>query len=65
MQSEPQPNRFNKGDPVRINEGVFKGFVGVVDIVNEPKSYAIVFIQVPGVPGPTPVQLEQRQLDRA
>jgi transcription antitermination factor NusG len=63
--SEPQTNRFNKGDPVRINDGTFKGFVGVVDIVNEPKGYATVFIQVPGVRGPTPVRLEVRQLDRA
>jgi transcription antitermination factor NusG len=65
MQADPQPNRFNKGDPVRINDGPFKGFVGVVDKVNEPKGYAIVFIQVPEVRGPTPIQLEQRQLDRA
>jgi transcription antitermination factor NusG len=64
VMSEPQPNRFNKGDPVRINDGPFKGFVGVVDKANEPKGYAIVFIQIPGVSDPTPVQLEQRQLDR-
>jgi transcription antitermination factor NusG len=63
--NEPQSNRFNKGEPVRINDGTFKGFVGVVDIVNEPEGYATVFIRVPGARGPAPVELELRQLDRA
>ncbi len=63
--SVPQPNRFNKGDPVRINDGTFKGFIGVVDIVNEPDRYVRVFIRVPGARGPVPVQLELRQIDRA
>ena len=53
---------LKKGDTVRINDGTFKGYVGVVDKVNEHN--AIVFIQVPGVRGPTPVQLQQRQLVR-
>jgi transcription antitermination factor NusG len=55
---------LRKGDAVRINDGTFKGYVGVVDKVNEPDGKAIVFIQIPGVRDPTPVQLEQRQLDR-
>ena len=55
---------LKKGDAVRINGGTFKGFVGVVDKVNEPDGYAIVFIQIAGVRDPTPVQLERRQLDR-
>ena len=58
--SEP----LKKGDAVRINGGTFKGYVGVVDKVNEPDGYAIVFIQIAGVRDPTPVQLERRQLDR-
>jgi transcription antitermination factor NusG len=65
MQNEPQPNRFKKGDRMRINEGTFKNFVAVVDIVDEPKGYATVFIQVPGIRGPTPVCLELRQLEPA
>jgi transcription termination/antitermination protein NusG len=63
MQSESQPNRFNKGDPVRINEGVFKDFVGVVDIVDESNGRVSVFIQVYG--RTTPVELDQRELDPA
>jgi transcription antitermination factor NusG len=63
--SVPQPNRFNKGDPVRINDGTFKGFIGVVDIVNEPDGYVTVFIRVPGARGPVPVELELRHVDRA
>jgi transcription termination/antitermination protein NusG len=63
MEAEPQSNRFKHGDRVRINEGVFKNFVGVVDILDESNGRAAVHIQVYG--RTTPVELEQRQLDPA
>lgn len=65
MQTEPQPNRFKKGDRVRINEGVFKNFVGVVDMVDDLNDKVSLLTQVPGARGPVPVQVEQRQLDPA
>jgi hypothetical protein len=61
MQSEPQPNRFKKGDRVCINEGAFKNFVGVVDIVDAPNDQVSVVIQVYGQAAP--VELDRRQLD--
>jgi KOW motif len=61
MQIEPQPNRFKKGDRVRINEGAFKNFVGVVEKVDNPNDQVCVVIQVYG--HAAPVELDQRQLD--
>ena len=59
--SEPQPNRFKKGDRVRVNEGVFKNFVGVVDTVDAGNGRVSMVIQVFG--RATPVELDQRELD--
>ncbi|HEV2970721.1 MAG TPA: hypothetical protein VGY55_12190 [Pirellulales bacterium] len=65
METDPQSNRFKKRDRVRIDEGTFKDFVGVVDLVSDLNGRAVVMIKVPGVRGSTPVELEQRQLDPA
>ena len=63
MEAEPRSNRFKVGDHVRIDEGVFKNFVGVVDTVDEGNGRVSVLIQVYG--RPTPVEVEPRQIDPA
>jgi transcription termination/antitermination protein NusG len=63
MEAEPHPNRFKVGDRVRINEGVFKNFVGVVDTVDEGNGRVSVLMQVYG--RTAPVEVEPRQIDPA
>jgi transcription antitermination factor NusG len=65
MHNEPPSNRFSKGDRVRINDGTFLGFVGVIAEVNELNGRVAVVIQVLGSCGSTPVELEGWQVDPA
>jgi transcription antitermination factor NusG len=62
---DPQPNRFSKGDRVRINNGTFQDFVGVFAESNEVDGRVVVVIQVPGACGSTPVELERWQIEPA
>jgi transcription termination/antitermination protein NusG len=65
MHQEPPSHHFSKGDRVRINDGTFSGFVGVIAEVNELNGRVAVVIQVPEACGSTPVQLEGRQIELA
>jgi transcription termination/antitermination protein NusG len=61
--NERPSDRFSKGDRVRVNDGIFNGYEGIVEEVDEKLGRVAVFIQIFG--RTTPVQLEQRQLDPA
>jgi transcription antitermination factor NusG len=63
MQTEQPSNRFGRDDRVRINDSVFKDYVGVVDNVYE--LYGRVVVIVPIFGRPTPVELERWQIEPA
>ncbi|MBI5366053.1 MAG: transcription termination/antitermination factor NusG [Planctomycetes bacterium] len=52
---------FKKGDSVRIKEGPFENFDGIVDSVNTGKGQVMVIVTIFG--RPTPVQLEYWQIE--
>ncbi|MDD2774230.1 MAG: transcription termination/antitermination protein NusG [Elusimicrobiales bacterium] len=62
-QNKPKPAiQFEKGESVRITEGPFKHFLGVVEDVNETKSKLKVMVTV--FDRPTPVELDFLQVEK-
>ena len=60
---KPKPKySFEKGDQVRINEGPFTNFNGVVDDVNAEKSTLKVMVTIFG--RSTPVELDFLQVEK-
>ncbi|MGE0043600.1 MAG: transcription termination/antitermination protein NusG [Vicinamibacterales bacterium] len=60
---KPKPKyTFDKGDQVRINEGPFAGFNGVVDEVNTDKNTLKVMVTIFG--RATPVELDFLQVEK-
>ena len=59
----PKPRlKFERGETVKINEGPFKDFAGVVDEVNEDRSTLRVMVTIFG--RGTPVELDFYQVDK-
>ena len=62
-QSKPKPAvQFEKGESVRIIEGPFRHFMGVVEEVNEPKAKIKAMVTIFG--RPTPVELDFLQVEK-
>jgi len=62
-QEKPKPAvQFEKGENVRIIEGPFKHFMGVVEDVNEQKAKLRVTVTV--FDRPTPVELDFLQVEK-
>lgn len=60
---KPKPAiQFEKGETVRINDGPFRHFVGVVEDVNEPKAKLKAMVTIFG--RPTPVELDFLQVEK-
>jgi transcriptional antiterminator NusG len=60
---KPKPKyTFDRGDQVRINEGPFSGFNGVVDEVNTDKNTLKVMVTIFG--RATPVELDYLQVEK-
>jgi transcriptional antiterminator NusG len=60
---KPKPKyTFDKGDQVRINEGPFAGFNGIVDEVNTDKNTLKVMVTIFG--RSTPVELDFLQVEK-
>ncbi len=60
---QPKPKyTFDKGDPVRINEGPFTSFNGVVDEVNPDRNTLKVMVTIFG--RSTPVELDFLQVEK-
>jgi len=61
-QGKPKPAvQFEKGETVRITEGPFRHFIGVVEEVNEPKAKLKLMVTV--FDRPTPVALDFLQAE--
>jgi len=59
----PKPRlRFEKGESVKINEGPFKDFTGMVDEVNDDRSTLRVMVTIFG--RSTPVELDFYQVEK-
>ena len=59
----PKPRlRFEKGESVKINEGPFKDFTGLVDEVNDDRSTLRVMVTIFG--RATPVELDFYQVEK-
>lgn len=59
----PKPRlKFEKGESVKINEGPFKDFTGLVDEVNEDRSTLRVMVTIFG--RSTPVELDFYQVEK-
>ena len=59
----PKPAvQFEKGENVRITEGPFRHFIGVVEDVNEPKAKLKAMVTIFG--RPTPVELDFLQVEK-
>lgn len=62
-QNKPKPAvQFDKGENVRIIEGPFKHFIGVVEDVNNPKAKLKVIVTV--FDRPTPVEADFLQVEK-
>lgn len=60
---KPKPAvQFEKGENVRITEGPFRHFIGVVEDVNEPKAKVKAMVTIFG--RPTPVELDFLQVEK-
>ncbi|MBI5245481.1 MAG: transcription termination/antitermination factor NusG [Elusimicrobia bacterium] len=60
---KPRPAvQFEKGENVRITEGPFRHFIGVVEEVNEPKAKLKAMVTIFG--RPTPVELDFLQVEK-
>ncbi|MFA6030908.1 MAG: transcription termination/antitermination protein NusG [Elusimicrobiota bacterium] len=60
---KPRPAvQFEKGENVRITEGPFRHFIGVVEDVNEPKAKLKAMVTIFG--RPTPVELDFLQVEK-
>ncbi len=60
----PKPRlKFEKGESVKINEGPFKDFTGLVDEINDDRSTLRVMVTIFG--RSTPVELDFYQVERA
>ena len=61
---KPRPAiQFEKGENIRIIEGPFRHFVGVVEEINEPKAKIKAMVTIFG--RPTPVELDFLQVEKA
>lgn len=61
--AKPRPAvLFDKGETVRINEGPFRHFMGVVEEVNEDRARLKVMVTIFG--RATPVELEYLQVEK-
>jgi transcriptional antiterminator NusG len=61
---KPKPKfHFDEGDEIKVVEGPFSNFTGVVEEVNEDKGKLRVLISIFG--RPTPVELDFIQVDKA
>ncbi|MGH9395332.1 MAG: transcription termination/antitermination protein NusG [Terriglobia bacterium] len=59
----PKPKlKFEKGESVKINEGPFKDFIGLVDEINDDRSTLRVMVTIFG--RATPVELDFYQVER-
>jgi len=54
---------YSKGDPVKVREGPFQNFEGVVDEINQQKGIVRVIVTIFG--RPTPIELEYLQIEPA
>lgn len=62
-ESKPRPAvQFDKGESVRITEGPFRHFVGVVEEANEAKAKIKAMVTIFG--RPTPVELDFLQVEK-
>jgi transcriptional antiterminator NusG len=62
-ENKPRPAvQFEKGETVRITEGPFRHFIGVVEDVNEPKAKLKAMVTIFG--RPTPVELDFLQVEK-
>ena len=60
---KPKPAvQFEKGENVRITEGPFRHFIGIVEEVNEPKAKLKAMVTIFG--RPTPVELDFLQVEK-
>ena len=60
---KPKPKyTFDKGDQVRINEGPFAGFNGIVDEVNPEKNTLKIMVTIFG--RSTPVEMDFLQVEK-
>lgn len=60
---KPRPAiQFEKGENVRITEGPFRHFIGVVEEVNDPKAKLKAMVTIFG--RPTPVELDFLQVEK-
>lgn len=60
----PKPRlKFEKGESVKINEGPFKDFTGLVDEINDDRSTLRVMVTIFG--RSTPVELDFYQVEKA
>jgi transcriptional antiterminator NusG len=63
QQGKPKPAvQFEKGETVRITDGPFRHFIGVVEDVNEPKAKLKAMVTIFG--RPTPVELDFLQVEK-
>lgn len=63
--SEPQDdevNDFMVGETVKVNDGAFSGFTGVIEQVNKEKRKVVVMVKIFG--RKTPLELDNSQVDR-
>ncbi|MFH2202933.1 MAG: transcription termination/antitermination protein NusG [Elusimicrobiota bacterium] len=61
--SKPKPAvQFEKGENIRITEGPFRHFIGIVEDVNEPKAKLKAMVTIFG--RPTPVELDFLQVEK-
>ena len=62
-EGKPRPAvQFERGESIRITEGPFRHFVGVVEDVNEPKAKLKAMVTIFG--RPTPVELDFLQVEK-